>query len=243
MLADNNIVAAGADLAYLDRGRYTGAGAEAAGRVWGSPAAGRTATEAVGKQQEILSDAVGDKVTGLASTLTAQGILNSITDCCNRLCTKLEDTATRNSEQLIALERRNDDHIAALTHQNVEAERVSTAQHNSLIVENLKQFCDLQKGQEAIQGQIKTTSLETENRELRDKLQDEQFDRCCPPKCTPVDPCSGGGVDVTVITNSIITALTPVLQSIAGSVQAMASNNCPGNSGGQGQGQGHGKGS
>lgn len=232
-LGDNNIVAAGADLAYLDRGRLN-AGTEAAGRLWGSPAAGRTATEAIGKQQEILSDAVGEKVTGLAATLTAQGILNSITDCCNRLCTKLEDTAIRNADQLVALERRNDDHIAALTHQNVEAERVSTAQHNLLMTENLKQFCEIQKGQEAILGSIKTTSLENENRELRDKRQAEQFDRCCPPKCTPVEPCGGGGVDVTVITNSIITALTPVLQSIAGSVQAMASNNCPGNSSGQG---------
>lgn len=217
------IVPLASDLSYLNGGdRYRDGD-----RVWAgaaSNAARINRNESVTRDR---SDVVGEKIN-CAQNVAETGIegiyrtlqFGRVDDQFTRLCNRVGDMELRVSDNLIAAERRNDDKLAAIVKEQGESSK-----------ENLKQFCDLKELHRETQKTIEVTALSQENRDLRDKLEEERVNRCCPPRCTPVDPCCGGSNNGSAgdVAAAVVNALAPALNSIASAIAGLSSG--PGNSG------------
>ena len=171
------------------------------------------------QQTENLSDFTREYLGAKVETVqTGLGFLQEgqraqvITNEFNRVCEKLNQINVENRDNQIAAERRSDDKFTAIN------DRLS-----SIALENLKQFCDLKELHKETQKSIEVTALSSENRNLRDQLEEQRFRECCPPRVTPVDPCCSSSSSVNDIAAAVINQLTPVLNQQAQAMNSIAS--------------------
>lgn len=123
----------------------------------------------------------------------------------NRINDEIVEHDRRNSDNLATFERRLDDKLAAIAKEQAEASK-----------EALKQFCDLKEQHKETQKAIEVTSLEAENRDLREQLAEQRHRECCPAPARCVDPCCNGGSSGGGDTNTSV-----ILQAQAQQFQAI----------------------
>ena len=134
-----------------------------------------------------------------------------------RVCDKINEHDRRNDDGLTALERRLDDKLAAIAKEQSEASK-----------EALKQFCDLKEQHKETQKAIEVTSLEQENRDLREQLAEQRHRECCPAPARCVDPCcggsssGGGNSDTQIILQAMAQQFQSQGQMINSGLQAVA---------------------
>lgn len=213
----SGIVPLASDLSYLNGGvgRYRDGAAANAERVDRNEKVIRDRSDVIGEQINCNKTIAESGIEGIYRTLQ----FGKIDDQFTRVCTRIGDMEMRQSDNRIADAQRNDDKHAAIIKEQGENSK-----------EALKQFCDLKELHKETQKSIEVTALSQENRDLRDKLEEERVNRCCPPRCTPVDPCCGGSSNGSAgdVAAAVVNALAPALNSIASAIAGLSS---PGNSG------------
>jgi hypothetical protein len=229
MDATSNLVSTGADLAYLNGygGRYGfGYGHEWANDTTNQHTANfnREAT----RNENSCTRSLFDQAMRNIEERFEDGVRR---DENARVCDKINDHDQRNNDSLTSLERRLDDKLAAIAKEQADSSK-----------EALKQFCDLKEQHKETQKAIEVTSLETENRDLREQLAEQRHRECCPAPARCVDPCcngggsGGGNSDTQVILQAMAQQFQSQGQMINSGLQAVAEaikgidTNKPGNS-------------
>ena len=204
----SGIVPLASDLSYLNNGsRFRNDGATDV-RVNRNEGVTRDRSDVLGEKIECNKTIAENGIEGIYRVLQ----FGKIDDQFTKVCTRIGDAEMRTTDQMNTAERRNDDKFAAIVKEQGESAK-----------ETLKQFCSLKELHKDTQNIIQVTSLSEENRGLRDQLEQERINRCCPPTCTPVDPCcngsSGGGNNDTQI---ILQAQAQQFQALQQTMQSMA---------------------
>ena len=225
----NGIVGLGADLAYLNSGRLWG---DRYGREWANDSTNQH-TNNFNREATRAENGCNRTIFNQAMRNIEERFEDGVRRDENaRVCDKINEHDQRNSDSLTSLERRLDDKLAAIAREQAEASK-----------EALKQFCDLKEQHKETQKAIEVTSLEQENRDLREQLAEQRHRECCPAPARCVDPCcngggSGGGTDTSTILQAMAQQfqaqgqmINNGLQTVAAAISSINTNPGQGNGG------------